>query len=69
MAKNPAITTMLDALAQHIGLHPENKAVGKCVKCGEEALPRCTTEAGRREVDITGMCEICYDAIWTDTEE
>ena len=68
MAKNPALTALLDSLAEHIGLHPENKAVGKCVQCGEEALPRCTTEAGRRDVEIHGMCEMCYDAMWVDKE-
>ena len=47
MAKNPALTALLDSLAEHIGLHPENKAVGKCVQCGEEALPRCTTATSR----------------------
>jgi transcription elongation factor Elf1 len=60
---------MLAALAKHIGLKPENKAEGLCIRCNQEALPRCTTDAGRRDVEITGMCEICYDEIFMEDPE
>lgn len=34
---------------------------GICIDCREEALPKCCSEAGRREFTISGLCEICWD--------
>lgn len=34
---------------------------GICIRCGEPALPKCYTEAGRREYQISGLCESCFD--------
>ena len=31
-----------------------------CIGCGEPALAKCKTEAGRREVSITKLCEPCF---------
>lgn len=36
---------------------------GICVHCKEEALPKCYSEAGRREYRISGLCEKCFDKI------
>jgi hypothetical protein len=44
-------------------LKPSNKAKGLCIKCGQNALDNCYSEAGRREVAITGLCEKCFDKI------
>lgn len=51
-------------LAKAADLHLENKAQGLCVQCGLPALARCYSDAGRREVAITGMCELCFDALY-----
>lgn len=64
--KNPAIQNLLDEFAKMIGLEQSNKAAGKCISCGQEALPRCTTDAGRKDFDIHGMCEVCYDEMWSE---
>ena len=36
---------------------------GKCIDCGEEALPKCYSDAGRKEFQISGLCEVCFDRI------
>ncbi len=36
---------------------------GICISCREEALPKCYSEAGRREYQISGLCELCFDEI------
>jgi len=41
----------------------EAKAEGLCAQCKEEALPKCYSEAGRREFTISGLCEKCFDEI------
>lgn len=37
---------------------------GICIACKQPALPKCHTEAGRREYLINATCEECFDA-WT----
>lgn len=32
-----------------------------CLVCKLPALPRCYSDAGRREVAISGLCEPCFD--------
>jgi hypothetical protein len=41
----------------------------KCIECGEDAYANCYSEAGRREVDISGLCEKCFDALFREEEE
>ena len=36
---------------------------GICIKCREEAEPRCHSEAGKKEFTISGLCEMCWDQI------
>ena len=36
---------------------------GFCVQCKKEALPRCYSDAGRKEYLISGLCELCFDEI------
>lgn len=36
---------------------------GICIQCKEEALPKCYSEAGRKEYYISGMCEECFDEL------
>lgn len=34
-----------------------------CRNCGENALANCYSEAGIKELSITGFCEKCFDEI------
>ena len=36
---------------------------GICIQCGEKALLKCYTKAGREEYRISGLCEKCFDNI------
>ena len=36
---------------------------GICLQCKEEAIPKCYSEAGKREFYISGLCELCFDNI------
>ena len=40
-----------------------------CYKCGRVAKDHCYTEAGLREVEISGLCEQCYDKIIMELED
>ena len=40
-----------------------------CIKCGRPALEHCYSNAGRREVFISGLCEECFDAICDAAED
>jgi len=39
---------------------------GICINCFEPALPKCYSDAGRREYEISGFCEKCFDELWDD---
>ena len=54
------------SLAEEAGLLPREEAwkTGVCVQCRQPALPKCYSEAGRREYRISGMCEECFDALF-----
>ena len=56
---------LTDNIAKDIyGTTPsEAKKTGLCIQCKEEALPKCYSEAGRREYQISGLCEKCFDEI------
>lgn len=41
----------------------EGISKGICINCKEEALPKCHSDAGRREFKISGLCEVCWDEI------
>jgi len=34
-----------------------------CIQCKEPALPKCYSDAGRKEYRISGLCELCFDKI------
>ena len=54
-----------DDLAKSIyGLPVEEaKATGLCIQCRQPALANCYSDAGRREYNISGLCEKCFDSI------
>ena len=62
---------IIEALGREaFGASPsDRKAKGLCVDCGQPALERCYSEAGRRDVAITGMCELCFDALFAGGED
>ena len=39
-----------------------------CFQCGRVVKEHCYTSAGLREVEISGLCEECYDAIFAQEE-
>lgn len=41
----------------------EAQAEGLCINCRERAIPKCYSEAGKREYKISGLCEKCFDEI------
>jgi hypothetical protein len=41
----------------------EAQEKGLCIQCKEPALSKCYSEAGRREYQISGLCEVCFDEI------
>ena len=44
----------------------ESTKKGLCIQCGEEALPKCYSDAGRREFKISGLCEKCFDEMFQE---
>lgn len=42
---------------------------GICIDCKQLALPKCHTDAGRREYRISAICEECWDAMFAEEEE
>jgi hypothetical protein len=42
---------------------------GVCINCKlPNVLSRCYSDAGRREYQISGMCEKCFDELFTESE-
>ena len=37
------------------------KEARKCRRCQQDPMPRCYSETGRKEVNISGFCEFCFD--------
>jgi hypothetical protein len=37
---------------------------GACVICGEDHAKNTTTVAGKREFEMSGVCEKCYDNLF-----
>jgi hypothetical protein len=64
---------ILEELAKAAGYKYKNKAeaiaVNHCVKCGLDIEGRILTHAGMKEYCISGLCEICFDAIFENDGE
>ena len=39
-----------------------------CYHCGRIAKEHCYTEAGLREVEISGLCEECFNKLFDEDE-
>lgn len=63
---NPVIKKITNDMAKELyGVDPvESKAKGLCINCKEPALPKCYSDAGIKEFDISGLCEKCFDALF-----
>jgi len=44
----------------------EAMSKGLCTICGEPALAKCYSEAGRCEYFISGSCERCFDKMFAE---
>ena len=42
---------------------PSKRERGLCIDCGMPALENCYSAAGREEVRISGLCELCFDKL------
>ena len=42
---------------------------GICVQCKKPAMERCYSQAGYREYLISGMCECCFDALFSSERD
>jgi radical SAM superfamily enzyme len=73
MAQNKEIRQFLIEIGTIAGFKCPNKqeahSKGICVKCGEPAKDRLKTEAGHREYGLSGMCEVCWDDIFSEPED
>lgn len=59
------LKNLKDSLARELYGKTTDDAVnsGLCIDCGEPALENCYSDAGRAEVSISGLCELCFDKI------
>ena len=39
---------------------------GICISCNEPARPKCYSQAGLREYEISGLCEKCFDNLFKE---
>lgn len=43
-------------------------AKGICINCKDAAMPKCYSDAGRREYKISATCEKCFDEMFKEVE-
>jgi hypothetical protein len=66
-ALDPLKRNLEDQIEKNGDLNPRDaKAKGLCFKCKQPALPKCYSDAGRKEYKISGLCEQCFDAMFKD---
>lgn len=70
MAEDKTLQEFKDELAKGVygKTVSEARQEGVCIECWEPALPKCYSEAGRKEYQISGLCELCFDAMFEDAE-
>ena len=72
MSRRKIIEYLKDILEETFKIRPltrnENGDV-ICYQCGRVAKEHCHSEAGLREVEISGICEECFDKMFEEDEE
>jgi len=55
-----------DEVSQNLFGMTTSEAIEKsvCIQCQEEAIPKCYSDAGRKEFKISGLCEQCFDSMF-----
>lgn len=61
--QNPGIVKVLDEVSNYCFGMTRAEAHEKdiCLICKELAIPKCYSDAGLREYNISGVCEECLD--------
>jgi hypothetical protein len=62
------MTKFQESIAKAMGIDLNKKKQGICLSCDLPAADRCTTEAGKREFEISGTCEVCFDSMFGEEE-
>ena len=54
-----------DSMSRELYGRTKEEAVGTgiCVSCKKPGIPNCYSSAGRKEYNISGLCELCFDKI------
>ena len=61
------LTDFLTAIFDEVD---KSRQTGLCVDCDQPfSLKNVHTDAGWKETRISGMCEDCFDGLFTDVEE
>ena len=62
------IKNFKDSFAKKLyGMTVDNAiAAGKCIACKDDAIPKIYSDAGKREYQISGLCEECFDNICSE---
>lgn len=60
-----------DNMARNLYGVTKSEAISKgiCIACKLPAKPRIYSDAGRREYQISGLCEVCFDEITKPRDE
>lgn len=68
--KSPSMQSFLNTIAkQQYGMTiADALEQGVCVKCHQPAEPLCFSVAGKREYQISGLCEHCFEGIFKEPE-
>ena len=66
-----ALKEFQDSLAKECYGMTKEEALNKgiCIQCREQAVPKCYSDAGRREYRISGLCEECFDSVTGDPDD
>lgn len=60
------IKELLKATAESAGFNLDIKNDGRCIECEELAAPKCPTDRGKREYEISGLCEECFNDFFSE---
>lgn len=69
MSKSPQIQEFIDNMARLAFGHAPSDIPGHCISCKEPfSDSNVFSEAGWREIKISGLCERCFDEITMEAE-